>query len=42
MPILAPLSVFAHVSRSLRVTAWNAVLGWMNLCAFVGSAAALE
>ena len=31
MPILAPLSDFAHVSRSLTVTAWNAASGWMNL-----------
>lgn len=31
MPILAPLSDFAHVSRSLTVTAWNASSGWMNL-----------
>ncbi len=31
MPILAPLSDFAHVSRALTVTAWNAASGWMNL-----------
>jgi uncharacterized ion transporter superfamily protein YfcC len=31
MPILAPLSDFAHVSRALTVTAWNASSGWMNL-----------
>src|SRR5271165_4984420 len=31
MPILAPLSEFAHVSRALTVTAWNAASGWMNL-----------
>jgi uncharacterized ion transporter superfamily protein YfcC len=31
MPILGPLSDFAHVSRSLTVTAWNASSGWMNL-----------
>jgi uncharacterized ion transporter superfamily protein YfcC len=31
MPILAPLSDFAHVDRSLTITAWNAASGWMNL-----------
>src|SRR5271166_1238116 len=31
MPILAPLSDFAHVSRALTVTSWNAASGWMNL-----------
>ncbi|HTZ85956.1 MAG TPA: Na+/H+ antiporter NhaC family protein [Solirubrobacteraceae bacterium] len=31
MPILAPLSDFAHVSGALTVTAWNAASGWMNL-----------
>ena len=31
MPILAPLSEFAHVSRALTVTSWNAASGWMNL-----------
>jgi len=31
MPILAPLSEFAHVSRGLTITAWNASSGWMNL-----------
>ncbi|MDQ6806941.1 MAG: YfcC family protein [Actinomycetota bacterium] len=31
MPILAPLGDFAHVPRSLVVTAWNAASGWMNL-----------
>ncbi len=31
MPIIAPLSDFAHVSRALTVTAWNAASGWMNL-----------
>jgi uncharacterized ion transporter superfamily protein YfcC len=31
MPILAPLSDFADVSRSLTITAWNAASGWMNL-----------
>jgi uncharacterized ion transporter superfamily protein YfcC len=31
MPILAPLADFAHVPRSLVITAWNAASGWMNL-----------
>jgi uncharacterized ion transporter superfamily protein YfcC len=31
MPILAPLGDFAHVPRSLVITAWNASSGWMNL-----------
>jgi uncharacterized ion transporter superfamily protein YfcC len=31
MPILAPLSDFADVDRSLTITAWNAASGWMNL-----------
>lgn len=31
MPILAPLSDFAHVSRSITVTAWDCASGWMNL-----------
>jgi uncharacterized ion transporter superfamily protein YfcC len=31
MPILAPLADFAHVHRSLVITAWNAASGWMNL-----------
>jgi len=31
MPILAPLGDFAHVHRSLVITAWNAASGWMNL-----------
>lgn len=31
MPILAPLSDFADLPRSLTVTAWNAASGWMNL-----------
>ncbi|MFI9050960.1 YfcC family protein [Streptomyces sp. NPDC053427] len=31
MPILAPLADFAHVSRAVAVTAWQAASGWMNL-----------
>ncbi|MEV4441726.1 YfcC family protein [Streptomyces sp. NPDC049577] len=31
MPILAPLSDFARVSRAVTVTAWQAASGWMNL-----------
>lgn len=31
MPILAPLADFAHVSRAVVVTAWQAASGWMNL-----------
>jgi uncharacterized ion transporter superfamily protein YfcC len=31
MPILAPLADFAHVHRSLVITAWNDASGWMNL-----------
>ena len=31
MPIIAPLSDFADVSRSLAVTAYAAASGWMNL-----------
>ncbi len=31
MPILAPLSDFADVDRSLSVTAYTAASGWMNL-----------
>jgi len=31
MPIFAPLAEFAHVSKALVVTAWNAASGWMNL-----------
>ncbi|MCX3064225.1 YfcC family protein [Streptomyces beihaiensis] len=31
MPILAPLSDFAGVSRAVVVTAWQAASGWMNL-----------
>lgn len=31
MPILAPLGDFAHVSRALVITAWNAASGWINL-----------
>jgi len=31
MPILAPLADFAHTSRALMITAWNAASGWMNL-----------
>lgn len=31
MPILAPLGDFAHVSRSLVITGWNAASGWINL-----------
>ena len=31
MPILAPLSDFAEVDRSLAVTSYTAASGWMNL-----------
>jgi uncharacterized ion transporter superfamily protein YfcC len=31
MPIIAPLSDFADVERSLSVTAYTAASGWMNL-----------
>ncbi|MEU1312523.1 YfcC family protein [Streptomyces cinnamoneus] len=31
MPIMAPLADFAHVSRAVAVTAWQAASGWMNL-----------
>ena len=31
MPIMAPLGDFAHVSRAMVVTAYQAASGWMNL-----------
>ncbi|MGW4535001.1 YfcC family protein [Nocardia sp. NPDC004340] len=31
MPIMAPLADFAHVPRSLVVTAWQSASGWANL-----------